>query len=144
MWREYFADGLIVGLDLNANPFESMPDRVRFYQGSQDDRTLLDRVAAECAPDGFDVIIDDASHIGRLSRDSFNGLFERHLKPGGIYVIEDSGHRVLGEVARRRGLSTGQGTPSQCEFRCGAIIESSCAVTGIAARYGERPRIRSP
>ena len=90
-WREYFPEGLTVGLDLSPCPFEDMPDRVKFYQGSQDDTALLERIATECAPDGFDIIIDDAAHIGSLSRASFHALFERHLKPGGIYVVEDWG-----------------------------------------------------
>ena len=91
MWQEYFSKGLVVGLDLLPNPLQQMPERVRFYQGSQDDRTLLDLVARECAPDGFDIIIDDASHVGTLTRASFRNLFEKHLKPGGFYVIEDWG-----------------------------------------------------
>ena len=91
MWQEYFATGLVVGLDLQPNPLKEMPERVRFYQGSQDDGILLGHVARECAPDGFDIIIDDASHIGTLARTSFHNLFEKHLKSGGIYVIEDWG-----------------------------------------------------
>jgi len=38
----------------------------------------------------FDIIIDDASHSYSLSMASFNGLFP-HLRPGGVYVIEDWG-----------------------------------------------------
>jgi SAM-dependent methyltransferase len=91
MWHKYFSKGLVVGLDLQPNPLKEMPDRVRFYQGSQSDGTLLDLVARECAPDGFDIVIDDAAHIGTLARASFRILFEKHLKPGGIYVIEDWG-----------------------------------------------------
>src|SRR5438309_8699047 len=45
--------------------------------------------SGETAPEGFDVIIDDCSHIGELTRISFWHLFEHHLKPGGLYVIED-------------------------------------------------------
>jgi len=91
MWHEYFSQGLVVGLDLKPNPITEMPERMRFYQGSQDDTALLDRMAFECAPDGFDIVIDDASHIGKLARSSFCTLFQRHLKPGGIYVVEDWG-----------------------------------------------------
>lgn len=40
--------------------------------------------------DGFDLIVDDASHSYALSKDSFNGLFPL-LRPGGVYVIEDWG-----------------------------------------------------
>jgi hypothetical protein len=91
MWQEYFSKGLIVGLDLQSNPFSEKPERICFYQGSQDDGKLLDRVAQECAPDGFDIVIDDASHVGTLTRGSFRNLYVNHLKPGGIYVIEDWG-----------------------------------------------------
>lgn len=91
MWQQYFLGALIVGLDRKPNPFAQMPNRVRFYQGSQDDDVLLNKIASECAPDGFDIIIDDAAHLGRLSRASYRNLFVKHMKPGGLYVIEDWG-----------------------------------------------------
>jgi SAM-dependent methyltransferase len=90
-WHEYFPQGLIVGLDMLPNPIANMPDRMRFYQGSQVDMQLLDRIAAECAPEGFDIVLDDASHLGKLTRASYRNLFHKHLKPGGIYVVEDWG-----------------------------------------------------
>lgn len=91
LWHEYFEKGLIIGVDIAPNPLRSIPERIRFYQGSQDDSLFLDSVVQKCAPDGLDIIIDDASHIGTLARASFECLFMRHLKPGGIYVIEDWG-----------------------------------------------------
>ena len=91
LWRDYFERGLVVGLDLNPLEIDDPTGRIRFYQGGQQDTELLDRVARECAPEGFDVIIDDCSHVGDLARVSFWHLFERHLKPGGLYVIEDWG-----------------------------------------------------
>jgi len=48
-------------------------------------------VRSETAPEGFDIIIDDCSHIGEFTAVSFWHLFDRHLKPGGLYVIEDWG-----------------------------------------------------
>jgi len=87
MWRDYFPSAAIVGLDINA---VSLPeDRLRIYQGSQDDTELLDRIAAECGP--FDIIIDDCAHIGALAKASFWHLFDRHLTSDGLYVIEDWG-----------------------------------------------------
>jgi len=91
LWRDFFKHGTIVGLDANAVSIDDPTGRIRFYQGLQQDTDLLDRIRLECAPDGFDVIIDDASHVGELTRISFWHLFENHLKPGGIYVIEDWG-----------------------------------------------------
>lgn len=91
MWQEYFPKALVVGLDRRPNPLKEMPERIHFYRGSQEDDALLDRIAYECAPNGFDIVIDDASHIGTLSRASFRHLFHKHLKSGGTYVIEDWG-----------------------------------------------------
>ncbi|MBV9928376.1 MAG: class I SAM-dependent methyltransferase [Acidobacteria bacterium] len=91
LWRDYFERGRIAGLDLNPAEIEDPTGRVRLYRGGQQDTALLDRIARECAPEGFDVIIDDCSHVGELARVSFWHLFDRHLKPGGLYVIEDWG-----------------------------------------------------
>ena len=91
LWRDYFKKGIIVGLDANEVNINDPSGRIRFYKGLQQDVTLLDRISKECAPEGFDIIIDDASHIGELSRLSFWHLFKNYLKPGGIYVIEDWG-----------------------------------------------------
>jgi|ERR1041384_591620 hypothetical protein len=91
LWRDYFPQGVIVGLDLDPVQLDDSSGRIFTYQGAQEDTALLDRIAQERAPDGFDVIIDDCAHIGVLARISFWHLFEHHLKSGGIYVIEDWG-----------------------------------------------------
>ncbi len=91
MWRDYFEKGHIIGLDFYPTKISDASGRIKTYQGRQEDRNLLDRIALENAPEGFDIIIDDCSHIASLSRISFWHLFENHLKPGGIYVIEDWG-----------------------------------------------------
>jgi hypothetical protein len=89
LWQDYFPFGQVVGLDMQLPPGLDDEPRIRLYQGGQHDAPLLRRIAAENAPDGFDVIIDDASHIGINARASFDVLFDDHLKPGGWYVIED-------------------------------------------------------
>jgi hypothetical protein len=43
------------------------------------------------------VIVDDCAHIGRLAHISFHHLFNNHLKPGGIYAVEDWGTGYWGE-----------------------------------------------
>jgi hypothetical protein len=93
-WEAYFPAARIAGLDIRLPAIE-VGDRVRMFAGDQTDCRLLTRIAAEIAPDGFDVIIDDCSHIGALSKVSFWHLFENHLKPGGFYCIEDWGTGYL-------------------------------------------------
>ena len=97
LWRDFFRSGKIVGLDLNRIEIDDPTGRISIYQGDQCDLGLLDRIATECAPDRFDIIIDDASHIAEFTKISFWHLFDNHLKPGGLYVIEDwrVGYSVL-------------------------------------------------
>jgi hypothetical protein len=87
-WAAYFPYGRIAGVDLELPPI-ALDERVRMYAGNQADTAILSRAAAEVAPDGFDIIIDDCSHIGALAKASFWHLFDHHLKPGTLYVIED-------------------------------------------------------
>jgi cephalosporin hydroxylase len=89
LWAEYFPNAIIVGLDVDRKP-QHFPreKRVHFVQGSQDDPGALAQCVA-AAGGQFDIIIDDASHVGRLSAASFAHLFPRALKPGGFYVVED-------------------------------------------------------
>jgi hypothetical protein len=91
LWRDYFPLGTIAGIDIKLPEGFEPGERIHLFQGSQADRQLLSNVANTVAPNGFDIIIDDASHIGQLTRIAFWHLFDNHLKPGGLYVIEDWG-----------------------------------------------------
>jgi len=91
LWRDYFPLGTIVGIDINLPKNFQPAERIHVFEGSQADPRFLSRVANEIAPDGFDIIIDDASHIGELTKIAFWHLFENHLNPNGLYVIEDWG-----------------------------------------------------
>ena len=91
LWRDYFPAGTIVGLDMNRIELPDDSGRIKVYCGKQQDTALLDRIARETAPDGFDIIIDDGSHLGGLSQATFWHLFEKHLRPGGVYIVEDWG-----------------------------------------------------
>jgi hypothetical protein len=90
LWRDYLPDGTVVGLDLELPKIDDPSGRIHMYQGSQDDESLLRRIAATEAPDGFDVIIDDCAHQGVLALSSFRVLFPL-LTRGGVYFIEDWG-----------------------------------------------------
>ena len=91
MWRDFFKNGTIIGLDRAKVSIEDSTQRIKCFQGEQDDIQLLNKISQKYAPQGFDIIIDDCSHIGEITRNSFWYLFDNHLKPGGIYSIEDWG-----------------------------------------------------
>ena len=90
LFASYFENGLILGLD--ANPVERVfsSPRIRFYQGLQDDSALYARIKQENNLTSLNIVIDDCSHIGSLTLDSFKLLFPL-LASGGFYVIEDWG-----------------------------------------------------
>ena len=88
-FARYFANGRIIGIDVEDRglDFSSHPN-VRFEVGDQRDAARLSRLCATHAPDGLDIIIDDASHLGAWSLRSYRTLFP-FLKPGGLYIVED-------------------------------------------------------
>ena len=91
LWAEYFPNSKVIGIDVQKVELDDDTRRIHIYQGYQQDKHFLDKVRQEVAPNGFDIIIDDASHIGLYTKQSFWHLFDNHLINGGIYAIEDWG-----------------------------------------------------
>ncbi len=85
MWKHYFRRGLVYGLDIFDKSGLAEP-RLRPVKGSQSDAAFLDSLAREIGP--LDIVVDDGSHLSSDILGSFTALFP-HLRPGGIYVIED-------------------------------------------------------
>ena len=85
MWKQYFPKAQIVGIDYyDVDVMEE--DRIKVIRGEQKDPKVLEEVLLH-GP--FDIIIDDGSHKNPDIMASFDYLFPR-MKPGGIYVIEDT------------------------------------------------------
>lgn len=81
MWEEYFPNGEIWGCDI-AIP-EYLTNRFMLL-----DSTYKPDVERAFAGRQFDIIIDDANHDPRYQLSTYAN-FMPHLKPGGIYVVED-------------------------------------------------------
>lgn len=84
MWREYFPYASIHIVDIEAK--KNTVSGVELWQGDQTDKKFLDGIAS--AAGGFDIVVDDCSHISSKTIRSFEILWE-HVKPGGFYCIED-------------------------------------------------------
>jgi hypothetical protein len=87
-----YPDAEIVSVDLVLHDdvdFSAYPN-VRYVQGDQADPAGLDALVRRHFPQSVDLVIDDASHIGYLSKLSFDAVFP-HVRSGGIYVVEDWG-----------------------------------------------------
>ena len=86
MWKAYFPNSTIYSIDIH-DKSAIQEDRIRVFQGSQNDAAFLKHVAEQIGR--IDIIIDDGSHINEHVLTSFRTLFPL-LDIAGIYVIEDT------------------------------------------------------
>lgn len=81
MWKEYFPEATIHGLDLfEENPVPDI-EEVVWHKGNQCDWLVLEQLRKQ----DFDIIVDDGSHNARDQMITFYGLFN-----GKHYYIEDT------------------------------------------------------
>jgi len=86
MWKAYFRRSRIVGIDLH-DKSALREARIDIRQCDQTDPEGLTRISNEYG--GFDIIIDDGSHLNEHVIKTFQILFPL-LRPNGIYTIEDT------------------------------------------------------
>jgi hypothetical protein len=82
MWEEYFPQGMIYGVDIhNKEKFDTT--RIKTFTINQENKHHLSTL-----PKNLDFIIDDGGHTMLQQQVTINTLFN-HLKPKGIYILED-------------------------------------------------------
>ena len=85
MWERFFPKATIYGVDLyDKRALEE--GRIKIRVGNQVDRQFLESLSKDAG--GFEIMIDDGSHLNEHIIATFKILFPL-LKEGGIYVIED-------------------------------------------------------
>lgn len=85
MWRWFFPQATIVGLDIEDKSFVDQGP-IHTYLGDQTDPEILHRIVEEHGAPL--VVVDDGSHVPAHVRESFRILFPL-LPDGAIYCIED-------------------------------------------------------
>lgn len=88
LWRDYFQQAKIWGLDIDPSRSIHSGDRIEVVIGDQSNHECLKNLGDTAG--GFDIVIDDGSHITSYIIESLRGLWP-HLRSGGIYAIEDLG-----------------------------------------------------
>lgn len=91
LWRDYFLNSEIIGVDIDLNPClnklkESSSERIsllKYDQSNSDDLTDLSNLYTD-----IDVILEDGSHMMQDQQITLAKLF-KCVKPGGIYILED-------------------------------------------------------
>lgn len=92
MWEEYFPKGEIHGADIKPKNTPA-GHRYQVHQCDQSSREQL-AVLVKKAGGNFDIVVDDGSHQTPHMMLSFDILMP-HVKPGGIYIIEDVANRQI-------------------------------------------------
>lgn len=85
-WLDYLPNAYIVGADIQDFSWFTHP-RARTFRIDQSSRTALEEFAS-AQEEGFDIIIDDASHASAHQQLTLGVLYPL-LRPGGYYIIED-------------------------------------------------------
>ena len=88
VWEEYFPHATIYGVDISPKAAINVSERTRVFVGGQSDLTLLAQVSAAAAS-GFDLIVDDGSHMADDQVASVTYLWPFLNSPYGSYAIED-------------------------------------------------------
>ena len=86
MWKAFFPKARIVGIDI-CDKTQFAESRIDIRQCDQTDAEKLRAISAEYG--GFDIIIDDGSHLSQHVIETFHILFPL-LRSNGIYAIEDT------------------------------------------------------
>ena len=86
MWRDYFPNATIYGIDINPHCISYEEERIKIFIGSQNDVDFLNKLKHEIGE--IDILIDDGSHITNHQITTFNSLYPL-IKRGGFYAIED-------------------------------------------------------
>jgi len=84
LWSEFFPNSTIIGVDMHHKNLEFTRGNVYFHQGSQTDENFLNKLAKDYG--GFDIVIDDASHITANTIQTFEILWPKTRQ---FYVVED-------------------------------------------------------
>jgi len=84
IWREYFINANVCGIDINKKNFTINDTEILI--GDQSDCKFLQSIIDKYK--NFDIIIDDGSHQSKHIITSFKFLFP-YLNNSGMYVVED-------------------------------------------------------
>lgn len=85
LWKEFFINGKIFGIDINKNRLEFKDDGFIVVEGDATKEQDINNFFHDMT---FDIIIDDGSHKLKDQIASYNILYNK-LNPNGLYFIED-------------------------------------------------------
>lgn len=130
LWRDYFTKATIYGIDVNSASYLD-DERIHTFVADQGDPDKLRAFMEDAGQPQFDIVIDDGSHRPHHQQISLEFFFP-HLKPHGLYIIEDLNERDWGCV---------DGSAGAVEVRNTRSVLSSFKETG---RFATPNALREP
>lgn len=106
LWREYFPNALITGVDIDESVLFS-DERIETHQVDQTDPASIKQFLERVKDRQFNVIIDDGLHTAEAAIAFFDGVIGS-LADDGVYVIEDANPTMLLGVAEHLAQRGGQ------------------------------------
>jgi hypothetical protein len=94
-WKEFFPTASVYGADIDRNSLFEEDRIMTFYCDQLDPDAIKQLWAQPALQGGMDVIIEDGMHTFEGSISFLDGSID-HLRPHGIYVIEDIAKTSLG------------------------------------------------
>jgi hypothetical protein len=111
LWKEYFPCAELYGLEYDASKTGSDGARIiTAILGDQSNQTFLETdFLAKADGKPFDVIVDDGGHHYEHQVTSYKVLFDKALKPGGLYLMEDieTSYHKTGSLMYGRAITRG-------------------------------------
>lgn len=102
MWRDYFPNAMIYGLDVQTHQFFT-EERISTHYANQSSEKDIDNFINNFGGN-FDIIIDDGGHDPIYQQITLGFLF-KHLNSGGVYIIEDLHTSFIDDWLRPIGLT---------------------------------------
>lgn len=92
LWDRYFSNSVITGVDLNIKiPSDNIQGKlvgknnvIQLIEGDATKEDIIEKIDES----GFDIVIDDGSHMVQDQVSTFE-LLKGRMNTGGIYIIED-------------------------------------------------------
>lgn len=93
VWRDYFPNAEIIGLDIDPRTMLS-EERISTYVVDQTNPVSIAQFWAQSGLRDVDIMIDDGLHTFEANRTLFEHSIQ-HMRPGGHYIIEDLSFQSL-------------------------------------------------
>jgi hypothetical protein len=103
MWKDYFPNAIVHGADVKAYQF-FQEDRIYTHFANQSSADDLNNLIKKIGTD-IDVVIDDGGH-DVIHQQITLGLLFKHVRSGGVYIVEDLHTSFLHEWLKNHDLKS--------------------------------------